>query len=410
MKKLHIIFFLLLHLVVNAQEEKTVTLNVSGTGKTIEEARLNALRSAIEQAFGAFISSKTEILNDNVVKDEIVSISNGNIQKYDVISQVEIPNNGFAVTLSATVSISKLTTFAESKGITVEFKGGMFAMNVKLKEINEKAEYKAIGRLCRVLFDILKESYDYNLTVSEPKLNRDTNKYRVNFRISTVENKNYKSFIDYLITSINKIALTETDAKEIENLNKQTYSFIIDGKLYKLRSNYSMYFLSNLFIGASLMTTNSFGIFTNSGEIIKIRSRAESIIDAEFDYEKNIWLFEDIKTDSKDYYSSSKFLSSKWISSYASYVGAYIKLTFNSKFRHAEFCFNKLFSLNELEKIDSFSIKKIDFFEILKNRDLYIMKYNSNDYSNEVIRDEKGEIITNPDRDYNDPYKSCGYK
>ena len=408
MKKIVILFFLLLNSVVNAQEEKTVTLNVSGTGKTIEEARLNALRSAIEQAFGAFISSKTEILNDNVVKDEIVSISNGNIQKYDVISQVEIPNNGFAITLSATVSISKLTTFAESKGITVEFNGGMFAMNVKLKEINEKAEYKAIGRLCRVLFDILKESYDYNLTVSEPKLNRDTNKYRVNFRISTVENNNYKSFINFLITSINKIALTETDATEIENLNKETYSFIIDGKLYKLRSNYSMYFLSNLFIGASLMTTNSFGIFTDSGEIIKIRSRAESIINAEFDYGKNIWLFENIETDSKDYYSSSKFLISKWTSS-NNYIGAYLKLTFNTNFRQPEFCFDKLFSLNELEKISSFSIKKIDFFEILKNRDSYIMKYNSNDYSNEVIRDEKGEIITNPDRDYDDPYKSCGY-
>ena len=36
--------------------DKTVTLTVSGTGKTLEEARLNALRSAIEQAFGAFIS------------------------------------------------------------------------------------------------------------------------------------------------------------------------------------------------------------------------------------------------------------------------------------------------------------------------------------------------------------------
>ena len=82
-------------------------LNVSGTRKTLEEAKTNALRSAIEQAFGAFISSKTEILNDDLVKDEIVSVSNGNIQKFDIISQVEIPNNGYAMTLYATVSISK---------------------------------------------------------------------------------------------------------------------------------------------------------------------------------------------------------------------------------------------------------------------------------------------------------------
>ena len=49
---------------IHAQDDKTVTLTVSGTGKTLEEAKKNALRSAIEQAFGAFISSKTEILND----------------------------------------------------------------------------------------------------------------------------------------------------------------------------------------------------------------------------------------------------------------------------------------------------------------------------------------------------------
>ena len=59
-----------------------VTLTTSGTGKTIEEAKNNALRSAIEQAFGAFISSKTEILNDELIKDEVVSITSGNIIKY----------------------------------------------------------------------------------------------------------------------------------------------------------------------------------------------------------------------------------------------------------------------------------------------------------------------------------------
>ena len=56
----------------NANSENEVTLTVSGNGKTLEEAKNNALRSAIEQAFGAYISSKTEILNDNLVKDEIV--------------------------------------------------------------------------------------------------------------------------------------------------------------------------------------------------------------------------------------------------------------------------------------------------------------------------------------------------
>jgi hypothetical protein len=51
--------------IVFAQDaDKTVTIIVSGSGKTQDDAKQNALRSAIEQAFGTFISAKTEILND----------------------------------------------------------------------------------------------------------------------------------------------------------------------------------------------------------------------------------------------------------------------------------------------------------------------------------------------------------
>jgi hypothetical protein len=87
MKKILLVLFFLTNLGVNAQEDKTVTFTVSGTGKTIEEAKTNALRSAIEQAFGTFISSKTEILNDNLVSDQITSIANGNIQSFEILNE-----------------------------------------------------------------------------------------------------------------------------------------------------------------------------------------------------------------------------------------------------------------------------------------------------------------------------------
>ena len=48
-----------LNLMYSQTTENIVTLTTSGTGKTIEEAKNNALRSAIEQAFGAFISSQS---------------------------------------------------------------------------------------------------------------------------------------------------------------------------------------------------------------------------------------------------------------------------------------------------------------------------------------------------------------
>jgi len=66
-KKMNKFFLAFLMLVsftfAQAQDEKTATLVVSGQGKTADEAKTNALRSAIEQAFGAFISSNTTILH-----------------------------------------------------------------------------------------------------------------------------------------------------------------------------------------------------------------------------------------------------------------------------------------------------------------------------------------------------------
>jgi len=83
------LFVLLNFSLVFSQNDKTVTLTVSAQGQTISEAKQNALRDAIEQAFGTFISSNTEILNDELVtpskpylrdiaKGLGVSILNGN--------------------------------------------------------------------------------------------------------------------------------------------------------------------------------------------------------------------------------------------------------------------------------------------------------------------------------------------
>lgn len=91
MKKLLLIILLFLPLVSMAQPSE-VTLVVIGEGATKEAATNNALRSAIEQTYGVFVSANTEILNDELGRDEIATILSGNIQKYNVIAWVDLPN------------------------------------------------------------------------------------------------------------------------------------------------------------------------------------------------------------------------------------------------------------------------------------------------------------------------------
>ena len=227
MKKLLLLIALFLSLAINAQDsDKTVTLTVSGTGKTLEEAKINALRSAIEQAFGAFISTKTEILNDNLVKDEIVSVANGNIRKFDIISQVEIPNNGYAMTLNATVSISKLTSFAQSKGVTIEIKGGLFAANIIQQELNEKAELISLKNILNISSKLLKKSFDYSIeTKGTPTLNNG--KYDIPLKITVKLNKNFYQFRKYFINSLSGLTMNESEIANYEEIKKPIGQLIV---------------------------------------------------------------------------------------------------------------------------------------------------------------------------------------
>ena len=154
--------------IANPKDE--VALTVSADGATKEEATKIALRSAIEQAYGAFVSANTTILNDEMVKDEIVTISNGNIKSYQEVASALLPNGRTTVTLNAIVSISKLTSYAQSKGATTEFAGATFAMNVKMMELNKQNEMKALDNLILQIKEILPTAFDLELIVDEPQL------------------------------------------------------------------------------------------------------------------------------------------------------------------------------------------------------------------------------------------------
>lgn len=271
MKQLILIMSLALSINAYAQDDKTVTLVASGQGKTQDEAKQNALRSAIEQAFGTFISSKTEILNDNLVKDEIVSVSNGNIQKFEVISEVQIPNGDYATSLKATVSVTKLTSFVESKGVVVEFKGSLFSFNVKQQILNEENETKAITDLCIVLKKLSDVSFDYAIKVSEPIAIDGSNKqWSIPLVINITANKNLMSYATYMNQVLKGLSLSTDEAINYIKLGKLIYpiSFAADN------SNNSYVMLRNKESISKIMSVIYY--FNNSIQKFKISNGIEA--------------------------------------------------------------------------------------------------------------------------------------
>jgi hypothetical protein len=214
-----------------SSSNKVVTLTVTGQAKTSEEAKQNALRNAIEQAFGAFISSNTTILNDSLVKDQVVSVSNGNIQNYEVVSEVQIPNIGYATTLKATVSIEKLISFIESKGGEIEFKGNLFAFNVKQQILNEKNEQQAILDLIQVSKEIINKSFDYDITVDEPKsIGTDNQEWNIKINLFVKANENLLNMYNHLTKNLEQISMSDVEVKNYLSLNKDVFTLELDKK------------------------------------------------------------------------------------------------------------------------------------------------------------------------------------
>jgi hypothetical protein len=230
-KSVILLFILLMSATLSAQDQMT-TLTTTGSGPSKEIAVQQSLRSAIEQAFGAFISAKTEILNDELVSDEITSVSSGNVQEYKLLSEVyNSEASSYFVTTKVTVSISKLTAFVQSKGVEVEVKGGLFAANMIQQELNAKSEYEAIKNMLVPFHEAMWKAYDFSMTTSQPVLlDNESNEWKIDGAIEANANENLDLAYSLIENTLRGISLSPTEVEEYLALGKEVYPVFLIAK------------------------------------------------------------------------------------------------------------------------------------------------------------------------------------
>jgi hypothetical protein len=222
-------FIFLTFLTIAQTDNKDVVITSSGSGTSQELAKQTALRNAIEQAFGTFISSKTEILNDEIVADQMSSVSSGNIKSYEVLNESQLPNGTWASTLRVIVSVDKLTSFVEAKGITVEIKGGLFALNIKQQLLNEQGEINAIAEMVGVLHEPMQTAFDYTIKSGDPKsLDAESKNWEIPLTVTATANKNIDFCANYFIKTLSAISLTQAEVDTYKSLNKEVFKVIIN--------------------------------------------------------------------------------------------------------------------------------------------------------------------------------------
>lgn len=229
MKHILLIIITLFSSLCLSAQSQDVTLVVSGQGNTREEATANALRSAIEQSYGVFVSANTQILNDEIVKDEIATVASGNVKEYKELSCMTMPNGMQSVTLSATVSISNLISYAKSHGSSAEFAGQTFGMNIKMRHLNTENELKALIHLKNQVAMMARNIYDYSIEViGEPRL-LDNGNYEVRTLVTAKGNENYNRLINIITSTLKSLSLpqSQVEAWHRNNMKTSTLNWVV---------------------------------------------------------------------------------------------------------------------------------------------------------------------------------------
>lgn len=210
-------------IIINAKtDDDAVVLVVSGDGYTKNEAINNALRNALEQTYGAFVSSNTTILNDELVRDEIVTLSSGTVKNYKEISSIRREDGVHFVTIEATISLSGLTQYAKSKGSSAELAGSLFARNMKLREINTANEREVLTTLINQVVYLAKDMYDKEITIGEPKY-KDEFHYVIPIQVDFKPNNNTNTVLKLIYDTFASISLSEDEVLSYEQNNLPYY-------------------------------------------------------------------------------------------------------------------------------------------------------------------------------------------
>lgn len=257
-KLLTVLSALLIGTMASGQDD--VTLTVSGEGATKDEATTNALRGAIEQTYGVFVSSDFSLMNEAIVKDEIATLAKGNVKSYEELSSIQLPDNSWCVTLRATVSPSNLIEYTKAHGGSVEFAGAMFTQSMKLIELNTKNEKIALDNMYHQLCLLAPHLFYYTLeNLQDPKIEEvfvnkgngvfdlSSERYYAIYADFVIRNNVYnQEFYNLLHSTLKSISLTKEEQQQYSSRNVPVYPYFIydaygeeEPKLYYLRNDIS---------------------------------------------------------------------------------------------------------------------------------------------------------------------------
>lgn len=163
---------------------KTKTVEAVGKGKSMDEAKRNAMCIAVEQVVGVLVDAETVVKNEDLIQNEILTYSAGYIEKCEVLKSAEV-NGVFGVRIRATVVAEKLRDALRKRKIVSESLDGQSLYAQIATQNRAEKDFRAIFQ------NLFESKYDLTKLLrphmeSMEVLSRSENDTHIQFTVSLV--------------------------------------------------------------------------------------------------------------------------------------------------------------------------------------------------------------------------------
>jgi hypothetical protein len=297
-----------------------------------------------------FFPSKSELLKDQFVKDQIIAAGNSNIKSYTLLKESQLPDNSWSLTLKAEVSVTKLASFIEAKGISTEFNGGIFAMNIKQQLLNEQSEIKAINEMIDLIQKYMESSFDFTINSGEPKsADEESKNWKIPITVTAITNKNMDFCASHCIKTLQSLSLSDEEVSNYKNLNKAIFNVVV---IYN-GTNYSFYLRKNTSFSALDKLFEKWEYYTR---LFKVESGIDELNSDDFENVSRTIVIDNNESSS----NSNDFQAPIAISANQSNNNSTVLNFLSAGKRAATFLIQDTKSLSQIEKITGYKVKPID--------------------------------------------------
>jgi len=187
-----------------SQPGDTINVTATGIGKDKEAALKDALRAAVEQAVGVLVDAETVVVNDDLIRDKILTFSGGFVQTYKQLGEPRVRDDGLVyVRISAEVKRNELGAELRKTGVTKEPLDGESLIAERMTKIRSRED--GIEMLKWMIEERLLNCISVS-KAAEPRFDLNQNKVVLEIR-TTLDYAKYSVFVKHFTDVLKKLGV-----------------------------------------------------------------------------------------------------------------------------------------------------------------------------------------------------------